>query len=230
MSSAGTGTPGAGGATTAAVPTGNHYDKYASTNAIEQRMMANFMKALDSMLVPLAPTRILEIGIGEGEILQRLRTRFPDAEIVGVDLPDEQLAEQWRRRDVRAVFADAARLPFPDDTFDLALAIEVLEHVPTPRRALDELARVCAGTVVLSVPLEPIWRAGNMLRGRYLGDLGNTPGHVNHWTRRGFRRFVSARLDVDAQRTPLPWTMLRATTRRAGDTPRGVQARLEVRG
>jgi hypothetical protein len=30
------------------------------------------------------------------------------------------------------------------------------------------------------VPREPIWRIGNMARGRYLGDLGNTPGHIQH--------------------------------------------------
>ncbi|MBA2388108.1 MAG: class I SAM-dependent methyltransferase [Acidimicrobiia bacterium] len=196
-----------------AIPIGNHYDKYGSTNSIEQRMMANFMKSLGELLEGLAPRRILEIGVGEGEIVERLAQRFPGADIIGVDLPDERLAGEWRQRHLPAVFADATKLPFDDGTFDLALAIEVLEHIPVPQQALDELARVCHGTVILSVPFEPIWRIGNMARGRYLKELGNTPGHVNHWTRRGFRKFVDAELTVESQRSPLPWTMLRATTR-----------------
>ena len=81
-------------------------------------------------------------------------------------------------------------------------------------RPLDELARVCAGTLIASVPFEPIWRAGNLARGRYVRDLGNTPGHVNHWTRWGFTRFVSTRFDVERVRNPLPWTMVLASVRR----------------
>lgn len=195
------------------VPTGNTYDKYGSTNPIEQRMMANFLRSLDHMLDGLEPHRILEIGTGEGEIVDRLRTRFPDADIVGVDLPDHDLAAQWRQRGVSATFADATALPFPDEAFDLALAIEVLEHIPDAERALVELSRVCRGPVVMSVPFEPIWRIGNVARGRYLRQLGNTPGHVNHWTRRGFKRFVATTFDVESQRSPLPWTMLRANVR-----------------
>ena len=86
------------------------------------------------------------------------------------------------------MFGDATTLPFPDDSFDLVLAIEVLEHVPGPDAALGELARVCSGTFIASVPFEPIWRAGNLARRRYVRQLGNTPGHVNHWTRWGFQQ------------------------------------------
>ncbi len=60
------------------------------------------------------------------------------------------------------------------------------------------------------MPFEPIWRAGNLARGRYVRDLGNTPGHVNHWSRRGFARFVARRFEVEQVKSPLPWTMVRA--------------------
>jgi len=199
--------------TSTATPTGNTYDKYASTNPLEQKMMAGFMKALDGMLEGLAPTRILEIGVGEGEVMQRVRQRFPDVAVAGLDLPDPELAGRWRAAGLPCCFGDATRLPFPDAAFDLVLAIEVLEHVPGPEAALAELARVSSGTLVASVPFEPIWRAGNMARRRYLRDWGNTPGHVNHWHRWSFRRFIARRFDVDQVATPLPWTMVRATTR-----------------
>jgi hypothetical protein len=89
----------------------------------------------------------------------------------------------------------------------------VLEHVPQPERALADIARVCRGAAILSVPREPIWRAGNMARGRYVRDWGNTPGHVNHWSSRAFERFVGSTFDVDQAAHPLPWTMVRARPR-----------------
>lgn len=193
------------------VPSGNAYDKYGSTNPIEQRMMRGFLGALDHMLDGLAPTRVLEIGVGEGEVLARVRQRFPAVPLVGVDLPDDALAERWRRAGLTTMFGDATTLPFLDASFDLVLAIEVLEHIRRPGRALDELARVCSGTLVASVPFEPVWRVGNMLRGRYLSALGNTPGHVNHWTRWAFRRFVAGHFHIDQVASPLPWTMVKAT-------------------
>jgi SAM-dependent methyltransferase len=196
------------------VPVGNTYDKYASTNPIEQRMMRGFMATLDTMLDGLAPTRVLEIGVGEGHVMKRVRERFPGVPLVGLDLPDEALSDEWQENGLPCMFGDATRLPFPDGAFDLVLAIEVLEHVPRPESALAELARVCSGTLVASVPFEPIWRAGNLARRRYVRDWGNTPGHVNHWTRWGFRRFVARTFAVDRVGSPLPWTMVRARIRR----------------
>ena len=205
------------------LPIGNIYDKYASTNPVEQRMMRGFMSALDSMLDGAsavgAPKRILEIGVGEGEVMQRLRERYPDVAVTGVDLPDAALVAQWSERGLSCLFGDAIALPFPDDAFDLVLAIEVLEHVPNPERALAELARVCSGALIASVPLEPVWRAGNMVRRRYLRQLGNTPGHVNHWSRWGFRRFIAGRFAVLQVKSPLPWTMVLASGAGANPPP-----------
>ena len=127
-------------------------------------MMRGFMRALDDMLAGLAPRRILEIGVGEGHVMTRVRERFPGVPLVGLDLPDEALRDEWKQQGLPCMFGDATTLPFPDDSFDLVLAIEVLEHVPGPEAALAELARVCSGTFVASVPFEPIWRAGNILR------------------------------------------------------------------
>src|SRR3546814_20497548 len=71
-------------------------------------------------------------------------------------------AEEWRQRGGMGAFADVMCLPFPDDSFDLVLGIEVLEHVPVPDRALSEIRRVGRESFVLSVPREPIWRMANV--------------------------------------------------------------------
>jgi SAM-dependent methyltransferase len=192
------------------VPTGNAYDKYATSNPIERRLMAGFFRSLDESLPDEAPVTVLEVGMGEAKIAARVRERYPEASIVGIDLPDPELAAAWDEHDIPGAFADIARLPFPSGSFDLVLAIEVLEHVPDPAAALRELARVGRGRFVLSVPREPIWRIANMARGKYIGELGNTPGHIQHWSQRSFRRLVGAHLDVIAARAPLPWTMVSA--------------------
>lgn len=189
---------------------GNTYDKYASTNPIERRMMAGFFAALDGCLDGLKPTVVVEIGAGEGRITDRLIERFPDATVVGLDLPDTSLEAEWADADAPMIFGDGTCLPFGDKSIDLVVALEVLEHIPHPGRALTEIDRVCRGTLVASVPREPIWRIGNLLRGRYLGDLGNTPGHINHWSAGSFEQLVRAFFGVDMVTKPLPWTMLRA--------------------
>ena len=194
-------------------PTGNTYDKYASANRVEAALVERFLTRLDRSLPPARPRRTLEVGTGEGVVSARVAERLPGARLVGVDLPDPDLADEWAARDLLGAFADGAALPFPDDAFDLVLAIEVLEHVPDPDAVLAEIARVGSGRVVLSVPLEPLWRVGNVARRRYVRQLGNTPGHVNHWGRRAFARLVARHLEVESVANPVPWTLVVARVR-----------------
>ena len=195
------------------VPTGNTYDKYASKNPIERKLMDGFFAALDASLPGIVPRRILEVGVGEGEVTDRVAARWPDATMVGLDLPDPELAAHWGGRGFSPLFGDIGRLPFRDSEFDLVLAIEVLEHVPFPELALAEIARVANRHIVVSVPREPIWRAANLARGKYARDLGNTPGHINHWGKRTFTELVGRRFDVLSVHTPFPWTMVAAEVR-----------------
>jgi ubiquinone/menaquinone biosynthesis C-methylase UbiE len=197
-----------------AVPTGNTYDKYASTNPIERRLMAAFLARLQGSLPARAPSRILEVGVGEGEVAGRVAERYPEAFVAGIDLPDPTLADQWTSKSLPAAFGDVAALPFPDRSFDLVLAIEVLEHVAWPEAALREIVRVATGDVVLSVPREPLWRLANVARGKYLSAYGNTPGHIQHWSRRAFVGLVARHLDITAVHSPTPWTMVAARVRR----------------
>ncbi|MEZ5383510.1 MAG: class I SAM-dependent methyltransferase [Microthrixaceae bacterium] len=189
-------------------PTGNTYDKYGTSNPIARRMMAGFFSALDELLGHEAPKRVLEIGAGEGEVADVVRERWPDAGYVAGDLWDPELLGHWGPRNLTGAAMDATHLPFPDDSFDLVLAIEVLEHVTDPPAVLAELARVGSGRGVVSVPREPLWRALNMARGSYLGAFGNTPGHINHWGAKAFRELVQEHLAVTGEQRPVPWTML----------------------
>ncbi len=194
------------------VPTGNLVHKEATKNPIERRMVDGFSAALQRALPPTA-SRVLEVGCGEGRQLTAIGDRYPDAALVGLDLPDVELEEAWSAVPSQMVQASALDLPFADNTFDLVLAIEVLEHLPDPAQAIREIARVASDAVVISVPWEPVWRLGNLARGRYLSDLGNTPGHIQHFTRRGLLGLARRVLDVDLVLKPVPWTMIRGHAR-----------------
>ena len=195
------------------VPVGNTYDKEATTNPVERAMVAGFTSALLALL-PEVPRRVLAVGCGEGGQLRKVADRAPQARLFGFDLPSDDLAERWEGLEAAMATGSAEALPYPDRSFDLVLALEVLEHVPEPEAVLAEIARVGRGAVVLSVPWEPVWRLGNLARGRYVRDLGNTPGHIQHFGRRGFRRLVARHLDVREVRRPMPWTFVRADVRR----------------
>jgi 2-polyprenyl-3-methyl-5-hydroxy-6-metoxy-1,4-benzoquinol methylase len=200
-----------GGATAAQVPTGNTFDKYGSSNPVVKRLMAGFHSTLDELWTKAAPSSVLDVGCGEGVLTLEWAERLGHRRIVGIDLDDPKLRAEWDQRarpnlEFRA--EEATRLSFADDEFDLASAIEVLEHVPEPEATLAEMARVARGHLLVSVPREPLWRGLNMARGVYWRDLGNTPGHVNHWSKRGFVSLLSRYGTVEEARSPFPWTML----------------------
>ncbi len=200
-----------------AVPTGNTYDKYGSTNPVVRRLMAGFERTLDELFALAAPGSVLDVGCGEGVLTEQWADRISPGRIVGIDLEDPKLADEWTgRRRPNLTFApmEVERLAFADGEFELVAATEVLEHVTDPERALAEMARVASGYLLVSVPHEPLWRALNMARGAYLRQLGNTPGHLNHWTRRSFVSLLGRYGEVAEVRAPFPWTMLLVRVRR----------------
>jgi ubiquinone/menaquinone biosynthesis C-methylase UbiE len=194
--------------------TGNTYDKYGSTNPVVRRLMAGFERTLNELWAKASPRSVLDVGCGEGVLTHRWAQRLGDGRVVGLDLEDPRLQAEWAARrapNLSYRVMRAERLEFADGEFELAAAIEVLEHVPDPEHTLAEMARVArGGHLLVSVPREPLWRALNMARGAYLNDLGNTPGHLNHWSRRGFVELVGRHGTVLEVRSPFPWTVLLA--------------------
>ena len=100
-----------------------------------------------------------------------------------------------------------------DASLDMVFLLEVLEHLDYPEVALKEISRVVkpGGYLILGVPREPLWRALNMARLKYLHDFGNTTGHLNHWSKKSLIKHVSENFhDVVEVRSPLPWTLVLA--------------------
>jgi 2-polyprenyl-3-methyl-5-hydroxy-6-metoxy-1,4-benzoquinol methylase len=192
------------------VPTGNTFDKYGSSNPVVKRLMAGFHAALDELWAKADPASVLDVGCGEGVLTVQWAERLGDGRVVGIDLEDPTLEAEWAKRarpnlEFRA--EEASSLSFADNEFDMAAAIEVLEHVPDPEATLAEMARVARRHLLVSVPREPLWRALNVARGAYWRSLGNTPGHMNHWSRRAFASLLRGFGTVEEARSPFPWSM-----------------------
>ena len=191
--------------------TGNTYDKYGSTNPVVRRLMDRFHATLDELFDQADPQSLLDVGCGEAVLTYEWAEKLGDKRIVGLDLDDPLLHAEWEKRqrpNLEYQVMKAENLPFADDEFDVATAIEVLEHVPDPAHTVAEMARCAERYLLVSVPREPLWRGLNMARGAYWKELGNTPGHLNHWSKRSFVELLSRHGEVVEARSPFPWTML----------------------
>lgn len=187
---------------------GNIYDKYHSRNPVARWLMNRFLRSVTELYQSVAPRSALEVGCGEGYLARHLTQSCPRPErFEACDISLQRLSEE---RDPLIVFREASiyQLPYDDNEFDVVVCCEVLEHLEQPLSGLSELARVSNKAVLLSTPREPLWRILNMLRGRYWSSLGNTPGHVQHFSRRGLIDFAKSHLQIVAERTPYPWTVL----------------------
>jgi SAM-dependent methyltransferase len=189
---------------------GNVYDKYATRNPIERRLVAGFLDDLAALVERTGAREAHEVGCGEGELTLRLARSGLEAR--GSDVSPEVIAEAIRRADAAGLgvpfkAAGIGELEPGADAAELVVCCEVLEHVDDPVGALERLRSLARPWLIVSVPREPLWRGLNLARLSYVGALGNTPGHLNHWSKRAFLRFLSERLDVVETRSPLPWTM-----------------------
>lgn len=190
----------------------NYRDKYLKSGRVGALLVDHFFASLHELvhLVRPRPNSVLEVGAGDGYSTQRIvRMLSGAASLEASELRAEGvLATRQLNPDVPVQQESVYQLNRGDKSFDLVVCLEVFEHLDDPGRALCEIARVARHAAVISVPREPLWRALNVSRGKYLADLGNTPGHVQHWSAASFGKFVSSSFNVLAVRKPIPWTMM----------------------
>ena len=190
---------------------GNYYDKYASKNPIERRLVGSFTDAVLALARRSGAAEAHEVGCGEAELTVRLASQ--GLRIRGSDVSSEAI-EMARERtagspaDIPLEAKGIFELDPDRDGAELIVCCEVLEHLTDPAGALEILATLARPWLLASVPREPIWRAMNLARGSYVRDLGNTPGHLNHFSRRSFLRFLERRFELVEVRSPLPWTVV----------------------
>ena len=145
-------------------------------------------------------------------MIRYIADRVPGARVDGVELDAEALQKARARCPrVSLVQGDVCELPVRSRAYDLVVCLEVLEHLPDPGRALEELRRVARRGCLLSVPHEPFFRLGNALRGKNLGRLGDPSDHIQHWGARGFADFCRQYLTLETTTASFPWLIVYGT-------------------
>jgi SAM-dependent methyltransferase len=198
---------------------GNTYDKYGSKNPLVGYLMRGFETALEGLVAKTGVREIHEVGCGEGYwtlgwLRKGYEARGSDFSTRAVELARLNAEEQGLPANFKV--SSIYDLQSPADAAPLMVCCEVLEHLERPELALDVLKRLASPYLIASVPREPLWRALNLARGRYGRNLGNTPGHIQHWSKADFVEFIEKEFEVLDIRSPLPWTMVLAKQKRRG--------------
>lgn len=185
--------------------------KYLTKNPISRLLVTHFITTIRKIVHTLQPHTLLDCGCGEGIILYAYSHDLNKTHCYAMDSDAHEVEDALKNNPHCTVFpADIYHIPYKDNSFDLVVCTEVLEHVKNPQLALKELVRVSQKYVLISVPREPLWRIMNILRFSYLKDFGNTPGHVNHWSKKKFLRFLSKNTSgyPFCVKRPIPWTIV----------------------
>lgn len=184
--------------------------KHETSNPLQRMLIERFHRGVATLIRTVDPASILDLGCGEGYVLDALTNLGIDATLTGVDMSEEAVAAARIRLEGRAeiLHGDIRDLRVDLEPFDLAMMLEVLEHLEEPADGLELLASMSRGPIIVSVPWEPFFRGLNLLRLKNVRRFGSDPEHVQHWTRRSFRRFVGDRFDIVESQRAFPWTLL----------------------
>jgi len=172
---------------------------YFRTNPIVRKTFLRRVERALAMVPNAQLERALDVGTGIGFLIPSLTSRA--STVVGVDYsPIISNATRFMlasRNIANAALcrAEAQRLPFPSDTFDLVTCLSMMEHIPEPAKAFQELSRVLTGDGIAIVgwPIENLFLKlvrqveFRLLRPKMFNRLtrmkehGETGWHVTNW-------------------------------------------------
>jgi len=185
--------------------------KYENNGVIAKYLVSSYFKSVAKLVLKTQGVESAhEIGVGEGWSTMRLKKLVSN--LTGSEFVLSLVEIAKKNNPELNIFNESVyELEFNDNSVDLVFLLEVLEHLDYPEIALEELKRISKKYIILGVPREPLWRFLNMCRFKYLKDFGNTPGHLNHWSKKGLIKLIEKKYGkVIAVESPLPWTIVLA--------------------
>lgn len=119
----------------------DYYEEGIAKNLF-QRLWHNRKWVIIKEMIEETSSRVLDIGCASGWLTARVVQILPGAGVIGLDV-SQKMINYAKTRYPQIVFicADAHQLPFPDESFDLIICSETLEHVVDPLRVLSEIRR-----------------------------------------------------------------------------------------
>jgi ubiquinone/menaquinone biosynthesis C-methylase UbiE len=150
-----------------------------------------FIKRILSYLKKTNPKTILDVGCGTGYLTNIIQNTI-DADIVCCDWDLTRLSFAKKWFNLETILADINYLPFKTSSFDMVIAMEIIEHIPNKGDALSEIGRVSEKNVIITVPNDPLFMVANLLRGKNIRSFGNPPDHINHFNKKYLKLTLSA--------------------------------------
>ncbi|MDP2946942.1 MAG: class I SAM-dependent methyltransferase [Nanoarchaeota archaeon] len=184
-------------------------EKYLKAKTIGRGLIDNFYRTIENILKEIGVESILEVGCGPGFSTLYLSKFFRARKFEASDVDFKIVKEARGRNPLIDITQESIyKLKRANNSFDLVISLETLEHLERPEKALKELKRVTKNYCLLSVPREPLWRLLNVMRGKYCKNLGNTPGHINNWSKKKFIDLLGKYFKIKKIKTPLPWLVV----------------------
>lgn len=185
--------------------------KYQDSNFISKFLVNNYFEAVKRLASLTKDVHSAhEIGIGEGRSTMLLKNHIKG--LSGSEFVEKFIPIAQNFNPELQIFQESVyELKYKNNSVDLVLLLEVLEHLDYPELALEEIKRISKKYLILGVPNEPLWRFLNISRLKYLRDFGNTPGHINHWSKKSILELIQKKFGkVIAVESPTPWTIVLA--------------------
>ena len=190
---------------------GNIHDKRNEKNPFYSLLLKNYYKNLDDLVKRVSPQTIHEVGCGEGHVISRYlgQGRLLSASDFSKSIIKIAHANYGAKG---ILFTDTSVYDLSGhESAELILCCEVLEHLEYPDLALKKIRDIATPYAIFAVPMEPIWRVMNILRGAYLKNWGNTPGHIQHWNINQLVCLLQANFKIIEIKKPFPWIMVLTT-------------------
>ncbi len=185
--------------------------KYVSKNPISRVLVDNFNNTIRKILNTIEFESILDAGCGEGITFKMIENQIAGKKCTGFDLDPVHIEMSKKNAgNYEYKLGDIYNPPFEENSFDTILCLEVLEHLDDPGKAIINLSHIGSRYFIFSVPREPLWHILNLARGAYIKQLGNTPGHINHWSSISFTKFIKSQFKIIKVYKPIPWTIVLA--------------------
>lgn len=187
--------------------------EYSNPNVVVRKLIKNYYDKIQSIIKTYfkRDMRVLEVGCGAAESSDKILKMLDGChfEISDYDIRYFNKVREYKKH-LNITHESVYALKRPENSFDVLILLEVLEHLENYELALQELFRVSRNYVIIAVPNEPLWRFLNLLRVKYLKNWGNTPGHINHWSVASLVKLISKYGEVIKIYHPIPWIILLA--------------------
>lgn len=185
--------------------------KYEDQSFIAKYLVDSYFKSVQKLISQINDIESAhEIGCGEGRSTMRLNKMVKN--LTASEYVEDLVLKAKENNPNTKIFQESAyQLKNKNNSVDLVFLLEVLEHLDYPEFAIEQIKTISKRYLILGVPREPLWRFLNVCRFKYLNHFGNTPGHLNHWSKKSLIKLVELKYGkVIAVESPIPWTIVLA--------------------